>query len=283
MSRKHKNKNKKPKKPVRRDGPSMAETADRHHLYQESVQNAETEIDFVDETFTAIRGRQMNLLREDFCGTAAVCCEWVRRRDDNIAIGVDLDPEVLQWGKERNLSQLTDEQRSRVRLLEEDVNTVKTEPVDCVLAMNFSYWYFKTRTALRNYFEKVHAGLKDDGIMFLDCFGGYEAFRELEESTDYGGFTYTWDQSEYNPITGDYVCHIHFKFPDRSKMERAFTYVWRLWTLPEIRELLEEAGFKKVSTFWEGTDEDDEGDGNFSATEQGEADAGWIAYIVAEK
>ncbi|MGD8743844.1 MAG: class I SAM-dependent methyltransferase, partial [Granulosicoccaceae bacterium] len=106
----------------------------------------------------------------------------------------------------------------------------------------------------------------------------------MEESTEYDDFTYTWDQAEYNPITGDYVCHIHFEFPDGSKMKNAFTYEWRLWTMPEIRELLEEAGFKNVQTYWEGTDEEtDEGDGNFEATEQGEADAGWIAYIVAEK
>jgi hypothetical protein len=284
MSRKNKHKKKKPNKAAVAKGPRMAETADRHHLYQESVQNAETEVDFVDETFEAIRGRKMQLIREDFCGTANVCCEWVRRRKDNRAIGVDLDPEVLQWGRDHNLATLTDEQRGRIELREEDVFKVKTEPVDAVLAMNFSYWYFKDRKTLRSYFEKARDGMKDDGVFFLDCFGGYEAFREMEESTEYDDFTYTWDQAEYNPITGDYVCHIHFEFPDGSKMKNAFTYEWRLWTMPEIRELLEEAGFKNVQTYWEGTDEEtDEGDGNFEATEQGEADAGWIAYIVAEK
>lgn len=282
MSRKS-NKYKKHKKPVSHSGPKMAETADRHHLYQESVQNAETEIDFVDETFQEIRGRTMHLLREDFCGTANVCCEWVQRRPENRAIGVDLDPEVLQWGREHNLSRLTDEERSRIDLREEDVFKVKTDPVDAVSAMNFSYWYFKDRPTLIEYFSKVRDALKDDGIFFLDCFGGYESMQELEESTEYDDFTYTWDQAEYNPITGDYVCHIHFEFPDGSEMRNAFTYEWRLWTMPEIRELLLEAGFKKVTTYWEGTDEDDEGDGNFEATEQGEADAGWIAYIVAEK
>ncbi|MDT8403898.1 class I SAM-dependent methyltransferase [Sulfuriflexus sp.] len=264
-------------------GPTMAEQADRHVYYQESVQNAETEIDFVDETFEKIRGRKMSLLREDFSGTSQVCCEWVRRRPDNRAIGVDLDPEVLQWGREHNLSQLNADQLSRVTLLEDNVLTVTTEPMDTVLAMNFSYWCFKDRDTLRSYFKRIHEVLKDDGVFFLDCFGGYEAFRLLEESTEHDNFTYTWDQSEYNPINGDYVCHIHFEFPDGSKLKEAFTYEWRLWTMPELHELLKEAGFVNVQTYWEGEDEDGEGDGNYEPTDVGDADAGWVCYIVAEK
>jgi hypothetical protein len=47
--------------------------------------------------------------------------------------------------------------------------------------------------------------------------------------------------------------------------------------------MLTEAGFK-ATVYWEGTDEDtDEGNGIFEPTTEGEADAGWIAYIVAEK
>jgi len=58
---------------------SMAEQADRHQLYEESVQCSEAEIDFVESTFKKIRKRKPLTLREDFCGTAAVCCEWVKR------------------------------------------------------------------------------------------------------------------------------------------------------------------------------------------------------------
>jgi len=264
-------------------GPTMAELADRHDLYENSVQNAETEVDFVSETFESIRKRKIKLLREDFCGTASVCCEWVSRGKDHLAIGVDLDEEVLQWGRDHNLAKLDDEQQSRITLLQEDVLTTQPEKSDAILAMNFSYWYFKKREVLRGYFEHVREGLVDDGVFFLDCFGGYEAFQLLEESTENDDFTYTWDQSEYNPITGDYVCHIHFEFPDGSKMKEAFTYEWRLWTMPELRELLVEAGFKNVTTYWEGSDEDGDGDGNYEATEDGDADAGWVCYIVAEK
>ena len=49
---------------------TVAERADPHALYQQSVQCVEAEIDFVDYTFLARRGRQAKRLREDFCGTA---------------------------------------------------------------------------------------------------------------------------------------------------------------------------------------------------------------------
>ena len=72
----------------------LAEMADRHDLYQRSVQCTESEIDFVDETFKALHKRKAHRLREDFCGTAATSAEWVRRRRTNYAFGVDPD-EVL--------------------------------------------------------------------------------------------------------------------------------------------------------------------------------------------
>jgi len=53
-----------------RKRPTLAESADHHALYEASVQCAETEIDFVDQTFRELRGWRARSLREDFCGTA---------------------------------------------------------------------------------------------------------------------------------------------------------------------------------------------------------------------
>jgi len=262
---------------------TMASKADRHVLYEDSVQCVEAEIDFVDETFKKLRNRSARLLREDFCGTANTSCEWVRRRKRNRAFGVDLDSEVQRWGTKHHLAKLGQSQE-RVTLLNENVLDVKTEPVDITLAMNFSYWIFKQRAQLGRYFRCVYEGLVEDGVFFLDAYGGSDAYKEMRERTKYDDFTYTWDQARFDPISGDMVCKIHFSFPDGSRMKNAFTYEWRLWTLPEIREVLLEAGFKRVTVYWEGDDEDsDEGNGEFEPAERGEADEAWIVYISAEK
>lgn len=265
-----------------KNGHSMAETADKHVLYEDSVQCVEAEIDFVDGTFRKLRERTPRILREDFCGTTNTSCEWVKRRPGNIAHCIDLDEEVLDWGRRNKIAALGNGAAERIHIHNDNVLTAGTEPVDIVLAMNFSYWCFKTRETMKEYFSRIHGSLVEDGIFFLDAFGGYEAFQEMEESTKYDGFTYVWDQDKYNPITGEFTCHIHFKFKDGSRMKNAFTYEWRLWTLPEITEMLRETGFRPT-VYWEGTGKDGEGNGVFTPTTEGEADAGWIAYIVAEK
>lgn len=263
---------------------TMAESADRHELYQLSVQDAETEIGFVLDTWSELRDRPAEVLREDFCGTAMAACEWVRRDENHYAVAVDIDASVLDWGREHNARRLSTEAQQRLELIEADVLEVDTGLVDIALAMNFSYWLFRTRSELLNYFHQVHESLVDDGIFFLDAYGGYDAPRELEEPREVEGFTYIWDQASFNPIDSHMTCHIHFEFPDGSRMDRAFSYHWRLWTLPEIREILVEAGFSQVDIYWEGTDESgEEGDGIYTPQTVGDADAGWVCYIVAQR
>jgi len=268
----------------RKKGQTLAQSADRHKLYEQSVQDPALECKFIRKTFRKLRNRPARLLREDFCGTAAVCCEWARHNSKNIAIGVDIDADVLEWARRHNLSRLRPDDRMRVRLMQEDVREVRTpEPSDVIVAMNFSYMFFRTRAQLGGYFRAVREGLAGDGVLFLDAFGGYEAFQEIREKTCHKGFDYIWEHASYNPITGDMRCHIHFRFPDGSKLKKAFTYDWRLWTLPELQELLVEAGFARVTVYWEEVD-DETGDGTgvYSPATVGAADPGWVCFIVAE-
>ena len=118
----------------------------------------------------------------------------------------------------------------------------------------------------------------------LDAFGGYEAHQELEERTDHTKFTYCWDQSKFNPITNELTCYIHFEFKDGSSIQKAFEYNWRLWSLPEIKECLIEAGFGAIDFYMQGwDDEKDEETEEFFKMTSCDADPGWIAYIIASK
>lgn len=282
----------------------IASRADRHLLYQRAVQSVEAEIDFVDETFTKLRRRKARVLREDFCGTMNTSCEWVRRRPGNIAVGVDLDPAPLEWGVAHNVAALKPEQRTRVHAHRGNVLNPPRAPgkggaFDAVLAMNFSFWCFKQRALMLRYFRAVHRSLAADGVFFLDFYGGWDSVKELRERRKVarvargeegfaegaynGPFTYIWEQAKHNPITGDAGCFISFRFPDGSSLRRAFSYEWRLWSLPEVRDVLADAGFKRTIVYWEGDDGKGGGDGEFTATEEGEACASYICYITAEK
>jgi hypothetical protein len=196
---------------------------------------------------------------------------------------VDLEPEVLAWSRKHRVSELSKKQRKRIELIEGDVRSAEIPPTDVVCAFNFSYWIFPTRSEMLGYFETVYNNLNPDGIFFLDAFGGSNAFMEVSEPTEIDGFTYIWEQSAYSPVTGRMKTHIHFEFPDGSRLKDAFSYQWRLWTLPEIRELLEEAGFAYSTVWFEYRNENGEGLGEWYPDAQGTDDPAWIANITAVK
>ncbi|MGE3881400.1 MAG: class I SAM-dependent methyltransferase [Planctomycetota bacterium] len=266
------------KRPVRN-----ARNSDRHELYQLSVQAPDVDAPILARYFKRYVGREAESLREDFCGTAFFAAYWVKMKRSHRAVGVDLDGPTLEWGRRHNLAGLTDEQRSRIVLHQSDVRTVQAEPTDIVTAFNFSYSLLMTRKDLGSYFAAVRKSMKKGGLFFIDAWGGSETIEDREEERKVEDFTYVWDQHDYEPISGCSECRIHFRFKDGSEKRNAFTYRWRQWNLPELIELLGEAGFADVHVLWEGTDKaTNEGNGVYRRVKRGEADPSWICYVVGQ-
>jgi SAM-dependent methyltransferase len=254
---------------------------EKHELYEASVQSPEADIQFFDRAYRQWNGSLPRVLREDFCGTAAVCAAWVRRRPENLAVGIDLHLPTLEHGRMRHIEPLGP-RASRVTLVEADVRAVREPKVDLAVALNFSYMALKTRDSLRDYFHAVRDSLAPGGVFVLDIFGGWEAQALKVEKRRVAGFTYVWEQASFDPISHDSRFYIHFRFPDETEMKRAFTYDWRLWTIPEVRELLQEAGFAESRVYWEGTDHRTRnGNGIFRRTTRVDSCPGWIAYVAA--
>ena len=261
---------------------------DIHRLYSAAVQEPSAEGDFFDQVYKGKHRKLPRVLGEDFCSTAQICADWVQRRPSNTAIGLDLDPGPLAWHAKYIAPTLTPDQASRLHLVEANVlQPPKTGPagadVDILAATNFSYWIFDTRVKLLEYFKTARSRLAEGGMLVLDYFGGSDVHKEIIERRKRGNFTYVWEQAEYNPVTGRYVCHISFELRDGKKIKRAFTYHWRLWTMPEICDVLADAGFKKVTTYLEREDRKGNGLGEYHASTKCRADRCFLAYIVAEE
>lgn len=273
----------------KRSKPTMADQADKFRCYQQSVQTPDHEVEFFEQAYRDVNRRRPQSLREDFCGTFAVCCEWVKSHKTRTAIGVDLCGETLQWGREHNLSKLSETEKKRVRLIEQDVRKRNRPAVDVLAAQNFSFWIFKTRQEVVDYFKIARSNVNPKGIMVMDMMGGGECYEEelVDKRTikkGKKGFKYHWEQASFNPITGDASFYISFKFADGSKLKRAFEYHWRFWTIPEVREMLAEAGFRESHVYWELEDEDDPDiDGTWERRAVASSDPSWICYIVAVK
>lgn len=283
MTKQEKKPKKKEKKQKKKKPVYTAKTADRHVLYQLSVQSPESEVEFCTRVYKKKYDRKPTSFREDFCGTALLAAEWVKTRKENTAVGVDLDKPTLDWGIENNVGPLDDDQKNRIELIHDNVLNVTSPKVDIVGAFNFSYFLFMDRNDLVNYFKAVKKSLKPDGLFILDAYGGWEAQENMEEETEYDGFSYIWDQADYNPIDDTAICRIHFTFPDGTKMKNAFQYRWRLWTLASVRDCLVDAGFKNLDVYWEGTDKDGDGNGIYKKTKKAENCPGWNAYLVAHQ
>jgi len=267
---------------------TLADKADKFDCYLQSVQSADHEIDVFDMVFKDAFDRDAQTLREDFCGTFSVCCEWVKSQPERKAWGIDLCPETLQWGRDNVLSKLNPEAAERVSVLEQDVRDGNTPLVDVLAAQNFSFWIFKTREEVIAYFKAALDNLNDEGVMVLDMMGGpacYDTTCTDKRTIKKGkkGFKYHWQQAYFNPVNADASFYIHFKFADGSKMKRAFEYHWRFWTVPEVREMLQEAGFNESHVYFEQEDEDGEDTGVWKRTEEAPNNDSWLCYIVGIK
>lgn len=257
---------------------------DKYFYYHSSVQSPEDDVLFYERAYKHYNPSENPItLREDFCAAFANSCSWVQLSDDKIAIGLDIDSEPIQYGMNHYYEELSEDQKNQLSILEKNVLDLDVPKADVISATNFSYFCFKQRNDLLNYFKNCHNSLNENGIMILDCFGGPECQEANEHETEYDDFSYYWDQDNFNPVTHEATFYIHFKRKGEKKRERVFSYDWRLWTLPEIQEILSDAGFSNSVIYWEGTDSEGEGNGEFEITTEGEECESWIAYIAAKK
>lgn len=253
----------------------------KYDFYERSVQNAEGEVSFMHEEFKRFYGHSPYTMREDFCGTGAISCSWVQQDKQCEAFGVDLDPEPIKMGQERHYSKLTKQEKTRMRYLQENVMKTSAPKVDVVCAFNFSYFIFKSRKEMLKYFKTVRKSLNKQGVFFLDIFAGPESQKLVTDVKKLKGLTYYWECQHFNPLTHYCTFAIHFKPSKGKKHENVFTYHWRMWTMPEIRDILIEAGFSKTVVYWEGEDAEGNGDGEFVPADDVENCDAWVSYVAA--
>ncbi len=81
---------------------------------------------------------------------------------------------------------------------------------------------------------------RNTGCAVARRYGGADAQRMSDETRELEDFDYIRDHYSFDPITNEVVNYIHYEFDDGSRMRRAFRYDWRLWSVPELREILSE-------------------------------------------
>ena len=259
---------------------SSAKPFDKYAAYALSVQSPKEDARFLRRIYRDVNSSEPALMREDFCGAFALCCEWVKLDQGKRAIGLDIDPEALLYGSDHYLPLLTDSAKSRLKTLQNDVLRNGAPKADIICALNFSYFTFQNRTTLVSYFKACRRSLLRDGLFVVDVFGGPCCQQPSVETKRVDGLTYFWEQESFDPINNRAQFHIHFKPKQGRKRKRVFSYDWRMWSIPELRDAMISAGFKDVIVYWEGTARNGTGSGKYHQKLRGESSQVWLAYVV---
>jgi SAM-dependent methyltransferase len=259
----------------RRSSPPL----DRHTLYELTVQSPRLLVPFL----RAIHGGDPKILGEDFCGTAALSCAWVKMVKGGSAIAVDHDKATLaRAGKSRGLTTILGDVRT--------ATTPKKHPADLIFVGNFSIGELHTRKALLAYVRHARARLRPGGVFICDTYGGESAFTLGSVQRDHPGpdglrIRYTWQQRAADPTTGLVENAIHFRvFRAREvihELTDAFIYHWRLWSVPELRDALAEAGFASTEVYTQLPDAiDAAGAAYVNPVKPGELDDSFIVCVA---
>ena len=261
---------------------------DVFELYEAAVQSPDSDVVWLDRVYKDLRGKAPVYLREDFCGTSKICCEWVKLNNKKMAMGYDLDKKTLEYAKLNHLSKLKPAQKNRIDLLHKNVLSKPQQKSDITFAPNFSFNIFKDDKSLDKYFRASKDALNRGGVFVLEMVGGPSMMEITKEETKYKKkgkpwFTYIWEQRDFNPVTHEIFCAIHFKMANGTMIKDAFTYDWRLWTIPELRNALKLAGFRDTAVYWEVEEADEHGFSTYERTENPENEECWISYVVGIK
>jgi SAM-dependent methyltransferase len=275
------------KKPIKGKKSQPLKRFDKYFHYVNSVQSADHDAELLWYIFKkSCKGPlpAKIILQEDFCGTAALCYEWAKLGPKHQATGIDLDAQALIWGADNHTTDLEPEVISKVNMIHGDVMLDHKINPQIICALNFSYFFIKRRNELIKYFKACKESLAKDGILILDSFGGPDYLlphidkRQNQEQR----FTYWWEIEMFDAISHQIKCHIHYQRKGEAQRKRVFSYDWRLWSIPEITDVLKEAGFSSIQYWAEGIDKDGSGDGKFTQIATEFDCRTWMTYIIAK-
>jgi SAM-dependent methyltransferase len=224
----------------------------RHDLYERCVQDPAALVPFL----LALHGSNPRVLAEDFCGSAALSREWLRKVPNAIAHATDIDPEMIAVARQRCSA-------SDLRLTCASVLHAPPTPADVIFAGNFSIGELHSRSDLLRYLALARQRLKPHAIFVCDTYGGESAFRlgaiqriiplatnEFDLGPAPSRIRYTWEHRAANPLSALVTNAIHFRVECNGEiihqLTDAFVYHWRIWSVPELVDALHQVGFSRV-------------------------------------
>ncbi len=225
----------------------MSARLGKYSLYELCVQTPARDVQLVRAMHGGVYdGSPAMILGDDFCGSSLMSWEWVSLEEGASAVATDRDPEAI--------AHVRTHPRVRSRCM--SVMDVRDE-ADAICALNYAACELHARRDLVAYLAHARSRLLPGGVFVCDIYGGASAWEEGEFEGEFAGpggerVIYTWAQESADPTTGMVNNAIHFGVEagrERYRLERAFEYEWRLWSVAELREAMQDAGFARTEVF----------------------------------
>lgn len=256
----------------------MSRDLDKFDLYTLCVQDPPRMAEFLG----AVHGGAARTLRDDFAGPGAIARAWVAMSPQRRAVAIDLDPVPL-----KKLGR-----GAKVKGLVADVRKAKAK-ADIICALNFGVCELHSRRDLMAYLTQARASLQTKGVLVCDLYGGSDRFIRSTSSKNIridrsNTVRYRWVQEGGDETTGRVRNRIDFTVQDGPRTTRfpsAFTYDWRLWSIPELSDAMMDAGFASVEIHDRlGGARDAQDNLHVRPLQQGEPlDDPFVVYVVARK
>jgi hypothetical protein len=220
----------------------------RYDLYELAAQTPDLQARFLH----AVHGRAPAVLAEDFSGPSGIARAWLAMAPFHRAICTDRDPDPIEHAQQRLAEQLDEDPHSRATWYICDVLEAGGR-ADVIASLNFAVCELHERSRLLTYLRHSLLRLEADGVFVADVYAGPDAlltgrYAQTIE-TEQGDVFYEWEQIEADPLTARVRNAMHFRLPDGRELPNAFEYDWRLWSIPELRDALWEAGFARTEAY----------------------------------
>lgn len=267
----------------------------RQRLYEQTVQMGNKIIDFMRKEYKSKFDQYPTTFREDFCSSGIYCEKWVKSSYNTYAIGIDIDQKALDYGVKYNIydnkrmklinhnvldpylpssievnknekqeekekesnhhNENEDDNEDEDEYKEVDINKLSTFNIIC--SMNYSHFLLTKRKDLLKYFQNVYESLDKTSMFFIDFYGGPHIYSSSEHSSNKQDNYYCLS-SKMNIMNNNQT--IDLKFKQNKKYNSLFHYTFRVYSLIELKEAMEEVGFKKFKVFIKLFNEDEEDD-----------------------
>ena len=215
--------------------------------YDEMMENVDYVrwANYIDKLFDLYNYSPKSLLNIA-CGTGAI--DTLLARKGYEMSGIDLAREMLQWAKEK-----AEASNVHLHLWQQDMRYLTVaKPFDAALCLYDSINYIVTEDELKLVFYKVFDALVPQGMFIFDVTTEHNIVKHFHRQTfaeNFDSFSYIW-KNLYLPK--DKLCKTILTFflkegDHYQKYDEL--HVQKIFTVDQVKKLLDEAGFKMLSAF----------------------------------